>query len=100
MPIPAIRKVLAPRTIPFCPEEDGTGADPYRELLFAVIGRAIKDYEYVKCSRNKPSLTPYERKMLRELTSECHPADFFGSQWFEYICAMLEVQPETIRKRL
>ena len=65
-----------------------------------MIELAIRDCAQIKCLEGKPNLTAHERKKLGELTGEWHPADFLDGDWFEETCAMLNVQPETIRKRL
>ena len=70
------------------------------ELFRAVIGLAIKDLEQIEALQGKPSLSVYEQKQLLQLTGDEHPAAVLDGDWFEMICAMLDVRPETVREGL
>ena len=71
-----------------------------QQLFFAVIRLAIRDAELIKRVGRKGEPTAYEEKTVGQVTAVSHPEDFFDSDWFEEICAMLCVLPETIRERL
>ena len=72
-----------------------------RELFVAVIALAIRDAGVLRNLDEKPNITAYERKAIRHLTEDAiAPHEFFESEWFETICAMVSVNPETIRTRV
>ena len=65
-----------------------------------MIGLAIRDLEQIELLEDKPNLTVYERKKLVQLTEGWHPAVFLAGDWFEEICVMLDMPPDTIRSGL
>ena len=69
-------------------------------LFLAVIGRAIKDHQYLQRVLKKRALTQNEFTRLREVLAPGAPEDFFRSRWFEEICAMIDVDPDVVRQRL
>ncbi len=80
--------------------EEWVNDEAYRELFVSVIQLALKDYEFLLRIRRQRCLTPSERKKLRGLTEDGDPEEFFASHWFEDICAMIGIQPDTIREHL
>ena len=87
----ADRPLLNPTAI-FPPEPQAC-----EELFCAIIGLAVKDLRHVEFLQDKASLTGYERKKLLLLTEVDHPGEFLESAWFEQICGMLNLHPDTIR---
>ena len=72
-----------------------------RELFLAVIALAVRDAGTLRDLDGKPNITAYERKALRLLTEDAiAPHEFFESEWFETMCAMVSINPETIRVRV
>ena len=72
-----------------------------RELFLRVIELAIRDARVLENLEGKPVMTNAERKTVRHLTEDgIAPHEFFESEWFKTICAMVGVNPETIRERV
>ncbi len=72
-----------------------------RELFLAVIALAVRDAGTLRDLDGKPNITAYERKAVRQLTEDgIAPHEFFESEWFETMCAMVSINPETIRVRV
>ena len=77
--------------------EIGPDRQPCEDLLCAVIALAIRDLEQIEHLQGKRTLTGYESKKLLRLTKAWPPETFLEGDWFEEICRMLNVEPETIR---
>ncbi len=72
-----------------------------RELFFAVIALAVRDAGTLRDLDGKPNITVSQRKAVRQLTADgIAPHEFFESEWFETMCAMVSLNPETIRVRV
>jgi len=96
------RKLIDARGPATAPRVDGLAeilpdSQSCEELLCAVIALAIRDLKQIEHLEDKPTLTAYERHQLLALTQEWSPAAFLEGDWFEEICRMLNVEPETIR---
>ena len=71
-----------------------------RELFLRIIVMAIHDARVLENLEGKPVMTDSERKTVQELTRDVIPPnEFFESEWFKTVCAMVSVNPEMIRKR-
>jgi hypothetical protein len=79
------------------PPETNVDRESCARLLCAVIALAIRDLEKIWRLESKPTLTEYEGKKLARLSGEWRPEAFLEGEWFEEICMMLQVQPDTIR---
>ncbi len=76
-------------------------AGPCRHLFLAVIALAIRDAGILKGLDRKPNITAYDLKAVRRLTADgIAPHEFFESEWFETMCALVSLNPETVRGRV
>lgn len=71
--------------------------DACRELLFAVLETAIRDYVYMRSLAGRDTYSPAERKRIRAITEEGDPAEFFASMWFVDVCHFLGLDAGAIR---
>ncbi len=72
-----------------------------RELFLAVIALAVRDAGTLRDLDGKPNITASQRKAVRQLTEDgIAPHEFFESEWFETMCALVSIHPETIRVRV
>ena len=70
-------------------------------LFLRVIELAIREARVLENLEGKPVMTKAERKTVRYLTEDgITPHEFFESEWFKTICAMVSVNSEMIRKRV
>ncbi len=72
-----------------------------RELFLRIIVLAIRDARVLENLEGKPVMTNADRKAVRQLTADgIAPHEFFESEWFETMCALVSINPETIRVRV
>lgn len=76
---------------------DELDLDACRALLFAVLETAIRDYRYLEEIGDRTQLGEADRKRVRAMTEDNHPAEFFDSEWFDDVCHLLRLTPDAVR---
>jgi hypothetical protein len=77
-----------------------TDLDACRELLFAVLETAIRDFEFLSHVDAQPFLSASQKKRRTEILEDGDPNYFFRSDWFADICHFLGLNPESVRDLL
>ncbi len=94
---------VASRETPVRRDADGnieTDLDACRELLFAVLETAIRDYEFLNDTEEDPVLSASQAKRRAEIIEDGDPHEFFASAWFADICYFLGLNPGSVRDLL
>lgn len=81
-------------------DPEGRDLDACRELFLGILQTAIRDYQYLDGLKDRPKLTKAQLKKVRAITEECHPAEFFASEWFMDVCGYLGADAEAILERV
>ena len=77
-----------------------TDLDACRELLFAVLETAIRDFEFLSYVDTQPFLSTSQQKRRTDILEEGDPNQFFASAWFADICHFLGLDPGSVRDLL
>ncbi len=94
---------VADRDAPVRRDADGnieTDLDACRELLFAVLETAIRDYEFLIHADAQPFLSGTQKKRRDEILEDGDPHVFFAGAWFADICHFLGLDPDSVRDLL
>lgn len=94
---------VADRETPALRDADGniaTDLDACRELLFAVLETAIRDYEFINHIETQPLVSSSQKKRRVAILEDGDPHEFFASDWFADICYFLGLDPDSIRDLL
>jgi hypothetical protein len=94
---------VASREIPAPRDEDGrieTDLDACRELLFAVLETAIRDYEFLNHLESQRMVSTAQKKRRTAILEDGDPFEFFDSAWFADICYFLGLDPESVKDLL
>ena len=62
------------------------GYDPYKQLVVAIVGRAVWDYKKAMIELEKNSNYETALKVEKEI------GEFFHSAWFEFLCEISNVR--------
>ncbi|MGD8330129.1 MAG: hypothetical protein PVJ49_11895 [Acidobacteriota bacterium] len=98
----SIRNV-ADREVPARRDADGnieTDLDACRELLFAVLETAIRDYEFIVHADAQSRLSSSQKKRRAAILEDGNPYEFFDSSWFADICYFLGLDPASVKELL
>jgi len=93
----ADRELSAPR------DADGNieiDLDACRELLFAVLETAIRDYEFIVHADAQSFLSSSQKKRRAAIMEDGDPYEFFDSGWYADICYFLGLDPASVRDLL
>jgi hypothetical protein len=74
--------------------------EPARKLFARVIEVALEDQRYLEETRAKSELSARDYRRLRIIADAAPPEDFFNSDWFEHVCALVGIHPQAVRDRL
>jgi len=94
---------IAGRDTPAARDADGnivTDLDACRELLFAVLETAIRDFEFINALDDQPFLSGAQKKRRAAVLEDGDPREFFQGAWFADICHFLGLNPGSIRDLL
>jgi hypothetical protein len=94
---------VASRELPAPRDADGnieTDLDACRELLFAVLETAIRDYEFMRHVDAQDMVSAAQKKRRAAIIEDGDPYEFFDSSWFADICYFLALDPESVRDLL
>lgn len=81
-------------------DPEGRDLDACGELFLGILQTAIRDFEYLENLKDQEELSKAQRKKVRAITEECHPAEFFGSEWFHDVCSYLQADADAILNRI
>jgi len=94
---------VASRETPVFRDADGnieTDLDACRELLFAVLETAIRDFEFVNHLETQSFVSQSQKKRRAAILEDGDPREFFEGGWFADICYFLGLNPDSIRDLL
>ena len=94
---------VASREIPVPRDANGnieTDLDACRELLFAVLETAIRDFEFLNHVDGQTFLSASQEKRRAEILEDGDPHEFFAGSWFADICHFLGLDPSSVRDLL
>ena len=77
-----------------------TDLDACRELLFAVLETAIRDFEFMRHVDSQEFLSEPQKRRKRAILEDSDPTAFFTSAWFADICHFLGLNPGSLRDLL
>lgn len=90
---------VADRDVPAPRDASGriaTDPDACRELLFAVLETAIRDYEFMMHVERQRSVSASQEKRRNAILEDGDPREFFQDAWFADICYFLGLDPASI----
>lgn len=93
----------ASREIPAPRDADGrieTDLDACRELLFAVLETAIRDYEFMRHVDAQRIASSSQKKRRASILEDGDPYEFFESAWYADICYFLGLDPGSVKDLL
>ena len=94
---------VASREMPALRDADGniaTDPDACRELLFAVLETAMRDYAYVSELEDRARLTSAQKARRLAILEDGDPFAFFEGAWFADICYFLSLDPHSVKDLL
>lgn len=74
-----------------------TDLDACRELLFAVLDTAVRDFEFMRHIDSQDFVSEAQKRRQRVILEDGDPSEFFASAWFADICHFLGLNPGSIR---
>ena len=94
---------VASRELPAPRDAEGnieTDLDACRELLFAVLETAIRDYEFMTHLESQSLVSAAQKKRRAAILEDGDPREFFKSAWFADICYFLGLNPGSVKDLL
>lgn len=94
---------VASRDTPAIRDEDGnivTDLDACRELLFAVLESALRDYAFIRQLEAQRRVSAPHAKRRAAIQEIGDLTEFFEGPWFEDICYFLGLEPDSVRDLL
>lgn len=94
---------VASRETPAIRDENGdlvTDLDACRELLFAVLENALRDYAFIRRLETQRRVSAPHAKRRAAIQEIGDLTEFFEGPWFEDICFFLGLDPDSVRDLL
>lgn len=98
----SIRDVTS-RNVPAPRDANGdivTDPDACRELLFAVLETAMRDYAFLNQLEERARLTSAQKSRRLAILEDGDPFEFFEGPWFADICYFLSLDPHSVKDLL
>jgi hypothetical protein len=94
---------IAGREMPAPRDESGqieTDLDACRELLFAVLETAMRDYEFMRHVDAESYTSTSQKKRRAGIVEDGDPHEFFAGSWYRDICFFLDLNPDAVKELL